>query len=119
MNNNIKKFEDILAWQKGQKLAQNIYKLFKTNKDYSFKDQICRASVSVSNNIAEGFERKSQKEFLMFLYIAKGSCGEVRSMLYLALDLNYISNKNFDFMYNQTTEISKLIAGFIKYLQKK
>jgi len=115
----LEKFEDILAWQKSQNLAKNIYKLFKTNKDYSFRDQICRASVSVSNNIAEGFERKSDKELLMFLYIAKGSCGEVRSMLYLAIDLDYISNKNFNFMYNQTTEISKLIAGLIKYLQKK
>lgn len=119
MNNKIEKFEDILAWQKSQKLAHNAYKLFKTNKDYSFRDQICRASVSVSNNIAEGFERRSTKEFLMFLYIAKGSCGEVRSMLYLALDLNYISDKNFTLMHNQATEISKLIAGFIKYLQKK
>jgi four helix bundle protein len=118
MNNKIEKFEDILAWQKSQKLAHNIYKLFKTNKDYSFRDQICRASVSVSNNIAEGYERKSTKEFLMFLYIAKASCGEVRSMLYLALDLNYISNKNFNLMHSQTTEISKIIAGFIKYLQK-
>ena len=113
----IEKFEDILAWQKSRKLSQNVYKLFKENRDYSFKDQICRASVSVSNNIAEGFERRSKKEFLMFLYIAKGSCGEVRSMLYLATDLGYISDKNFDLMYNQITEISKIIAGFIKYLK--
>ena len=113
----VEKFEDILAWQKSQKLAENVYKLFKVNKDYSFKDQICRASVSISNNIAEGFERKSKKEFLMFLYIAKGSCGEVRSMLYLARNLNYISNKNFDIVHGQVIEISKLISGFVKYLQ--
>lgn len=98
MSSKITKFEDIIAWQKAQKLSLNIYKLFKNNKDYSFRDQICRASVSVSNNIAEGFERRTKKELLAFLFIAKGSCGEVRSMLYIALSLKYISKHNFDIM---------------------
>jgi len=117
MKNKIDKFEDIFAWQKGQELSKNIYQLFGRIRDYSFRDQICRASVSISNNIAEGFERKSKKEFLMFLYIAKGSCGELRSMLYLAVDLSYIDDKNFNLLYNQATEVSKIISGFIKYLQ--
>jgi len=117
MKSKIEKFEDILAWQKSQELSKNIYKLFGGIRDYSFRDQICRASVSISNNIAEGFERKSKREFLMFLYIAKGSCGELRSMLYLAVDLSYINDKNFNLMYNQATEVSKIISGFIKYLQ--
>jgi four helix bundle protein len=74
-------FEDIIAWQKAKDVTSKIYAQFRLNRDYGFKDQIQRASVSVMNNIAEGFERKSNAEFRQFLYIAKGSCGEVRSML--------------------------------------
>ncbi|MDO8609175.1 MAG: four helix bundle protein, partial [bacterium] len=86
------------------------------SKDYSYKDQIQRACISVMNNIAEGFERKGDKEFKHFLFIAKGSCGEVRSMLYIALELNYISQNNFNNLYNLTIEISKILSGFIKSL---
>ena len=82
------RFEDIIAWQKAKEMTVSIYNLFDLNKDYSFKDQIQRASVSIMNNIAEGFERKSNNEFKHFLFIAKGSCGEVRSMLILAKELN-------------------------------
>jgi len=89
----IEKFEDILAWQKAKILTLKIYSLLKGLKDLAFRDQICRASVSIMNNIAEGFERKSDKEFIHFLFIAKGSCGEVRSMLYLAIGLNYIDDE--------------------------
>jgi four helix bundle protein len=89
----IEKFEDILAWQKAKILTFKIYSLLKGLKDLAFRDQICRASVSIMNNIAEGFERKSDKEFIHFLFIAKGSCGEVRSMLYLAIGLNYIDDE--------------------------
>jgi four helix bundle protein len=83
----IKRFEDIIAWQKAKELSVQVYGLFENSKDFGFKDQIQRASVSVMNNIAEGFERRGNKEFRHFLYIAKGSCGEVRSMLYLAKEL--------------------------------
>ncbi len=117
MNKSIKKFEDIIAWQKARKLSLCIYKLFQNNKDFSFKDQICRASISVSNNIAEGFERRSSKEFRAFLYIAKASCGEVRSMLYIALDLEYINEHNFDKLIELSTETSRLIYGFIRNLE--
>ena len=110
------KIEDIIAWQKSRELISIIYLLFKNNRDYSFRDQIQRATVSTMNNIAEGYERKGNKEFAKFLYISKGSCGEVRSMLYLALDLNYISKKEFDDLYTRTSEISRMLSGLIKTL---
>jgi four helix bundle protein len=93
-----------------------IYKVFKDNNDFAFKNQIQRAVVSIMNNIAEGFERKGNKEFKQFLFIAKGSCGEVRSMLYLAFKLNYLSENEFKKLYNLSVEISKILSGFIKTL---
>ncbi len=112
----IEKFEEIIAWQKSKELTVDIYKIFKDSRDFGFRDQIQRASVSIMNNIAEGFERSTNKEFKYFLFIAKGSCGEVRSMLYLALELNYISENDFKKFYNLSLEISKLLSGFIKTL---
>ena len=113
----IKQFEDILAWQKSKKLCLLVYKNFKESKDWSFKDQIQRASVSVMNNIAEGFERKSIKEFRQYLFIAKGSCGEVRSMLYLADELNMIDQNTYKEMNSLALETSRMISGFIKTLK--
>jgi len=110
------KFEDIIAWQKSRTLVVECYKTFRNLKDYSFKDQILRAVVSIMNNIAEGFERKGEKQFRHFLYISKGSCGEVQSMLYLALDLKYISNDQFRDLSDKSIEVSKLLAGLIKSL---
>ncbi len=112
----IEKFEDIIAWQKSKTLSLAIYGTFDSIKDWSFRDQIQRASVSVMNNIAEGFERRGEKEFKHFLFIAKGSCGEVRSMVYLALSLKYISRKEFDELYASSVEISKILSGLIKTL---
>jgi four helix bundle protein len=112
----IEKFEDLICWQKAKETSVVIYRLFKDNRDFSFKDQIQRASVSIQNNIAEGFERGTDRELRQFLYIAKGSCGEVRSMLYLAKDLKYINEKEFDTLFDFTMDISRLIAGFIKKL---
>ncbi len=112
----IEKFEDIISWQKAQELSILIYTLFKVNRDFSFRDQIQRAAVSIGNNIAEGFERKSNNEFRHFLYVAKGSCGEVRSMTELALKLGYIDKRNFDKIHEYCIEISKLISGLIKTL---
>ncbi|MFA6295961.1 MAG: four helix bundle protein [Patescibacteria group bacterium] len=112
----IKKFEEIISWQKAGTLSLNIYKLFKHSRDFSFRDQIQRASISMMNNIAEGFERKTNKEFKNFLYIAKGSCAEVRSMLYIAFKLEYINQKQFNENYKLCLEISKTISGLIKTL---
>ena len=112
----IERFEDVIAWQKAKGLAVQIYTLFENSKDFGFKDQIQHAAVSIMNNIAEGFERKGNKEFAYFLYIAKGSCGEVRSMLILAKELKKISEKDFETLFIQTEEISKIIAGLIKSL---
>jgi len=112
----ISRFEDIIAWQKAKVLTVEVYRLFSDSNDFGFKDQIQRASVSVMNNIAEGFERKSNKEFKYYLFIAKGSCGEVRSMLYLAKELKKISEKEFHFLYNLSQEISKILSGFIETL---
>ncbi|MBI5621898.1 four helix bundle protein [Candidatus Falkowbacteria bacterium] len=112
----IKRFEDIIAWQKAQILSLLIYTSMRDNKDWGFRDQIQRASVSIMNNIAEGFERRTNKEFIAFLYIAKGSCGEVRSMLYIGRELKYIPNDQFTQYIQLATEISKLISGFIKTL---
>ena len=112
----IEKFEDITSWQKAKTMTIGIYKEFYEHRDFGFRDQIQRASVSIMNNIAEGFERKSDKEFKHFLFIAKGSCGEVRSMLYLALDLNYINKENYKKFNDLSIEISKLLSGLIKTL---
>ena len=112
----IEKFEDIIAWQKAKELTLQIYKLFEKSKDYGFRDQIQRASVSVMNNIAEGFERKSNNEFKYFLYVAKGSCGEVRSMLILSKELEIIKAKDTDILLPLSIEISKMLYGLIKTL---
>lgn len=112
----INKFEEIIAWQKSRELCKYIYHLFSKCKDYGFKDQIQRACVSIMNNIAEGFERKGNKEFIHFLFIAKGSSGEVRSMSYLAKDQNFINEFEFNNIYNKTVEISKILSGLIKTL---
>lgn len=113
----IERFEEIIAWQKAKVMCVDVYKLFENSKDFSFKDQIQRASVSVMNNIAEGFERKSNKEFVYFLYVAKGSCGEVRSMLILAKELSKLNPIDAEKLFNQAEEISKMIAGLIRSLK--
>ncbi len=109
-----KSFEEILSWQKGRELVKEIYQLTNTgafSKDFSLKDQIRRAAVSVISNIAEGHERNSNKEFLYFLNIAKGSAGEVRAQLYIALDLKYIGEEDFNRLFDLSREVSRLIFG--------
>ena len=112
----IERFEDILAWQKAKTMTLLVYKSFKSCKDFSFKNQVERASISVMNNIAEGFERQTNKDFRNFLFIAKGSCGEVRSMLSVAKELEYIGEKDFSTVSALTIEISRMLSGFIKTL---
>lgn len=112
----IVKFEEIVAWQKAKELSLLVYKDFCECRDFAFRDQIQRASVSVMNNIAEGFERNTNKEFKNFLYIAKGSCGEVRSMLNLAEELGYITRSQYEDMNSLSLDASRLLSGFIKTL---
>jgi four helix bundle protein len=112
-------FEDILAWQKARQLNKEIYKISNNelfNRDFGLKDQIRRASVSILSNIAEGFERNGSKEFKQFLSIAKGSAGEVRAQLYVALDLGYINKEEFELISGLVIETSKMISGLINYL---
>jgi four helix bundle protein len=116
-----KSFEEITSWQKARQLNKKIYLITEAEafkKDFDLARQIRRCSVSISSNIAEGFERNTDKEFAHFLFVAKGSAGEVRSQLYLALDLNYINQEVFDELLAEITEISRLLSGFIKYLNK-
>lgn len=110
----MKRFEDSVAWQKSKELNIEIYKVFKDSKDFGFKDQILRASVSIMNNVAEGFERSGDKEFRKFLFIAKGSAGEVRSMIILAAELGYISKTEHHTLNGLAEETSKILAGLIK-----
>jgi four helix bundle protein len=117
----IERFEDLEAWRISREITKEVYRISKNDlfiRDYGLRDQICRASVSIMSNIAEGFERDGDKEFVNFLSIAKGSAGEVRSQLYVALDQNYISEKEFDSLYAKTTESSRIISGLIKYLKQ-
>jgi four helix bundle protein len=108
------RFEDIQIWQKAQDLCVLLYLILASNKDFKFRDQLQSAAVSIMNNVAEGFERQNKKEFARFLYIARGSCGEVRSMAYLAVRLKYLSQDQFQDIHNRTTEISRMTHGLIK-----
>ena len=117
----IEKFEDIKAWQEARELLKSIYEITSKgnfSKDWELKNQIRRSAVSVMSNIAEGFDRSSDKEFIQFLRIATGSCSELKSQLYAALDQKYITDKFFSEIYQKTTEVTKLINGFIRYLRK-
>ncbi len=119
--NKIERFEDIVAWQKSRELTQAIYGCATAGpfaRDYGLRDQIQRASVSVMANIAEGFERGGDREFIQFLSHSKGSCGEVKSHLYVALDQRYVTQTQFDGLYTQANQASRLIAGFMRYLQQ-
>ncbi len=110
----IERFEDVVAWQKAKEQSLQVYRYFESSRDFGFRDQVQRASVSVMNNIAEGFERQTNIEFRQFLFIAKGSCAEVRSMLYLAADLKMIDEVKFQKIYQMNIETSRILAGLIK-----
>lgn len=109
----IKQFEDLVCWKKARILTREIYKAFKDSKDRGLKDQIQRASVSIMSNIAEGFERGTRQEFINYLYIAKGSAGEVRAQLYIALDAGYLNIETFKYLNNLAIECSRLIQSFV------
>jgi four helix bundle protein len=117
----IERFEDLEVWQFSRILVKEIYLLTENKyfqKDFGLASQLQRSSVSIMANIAEGFERKSKNEFMQFLYISKASCGELRSHLYILLDLNLSDTLKFNELYQSVEKISKSLSGFIKYLNQ-
>lgn len=113
----IEKFEDIDAWKEARLLVKEIYTYFASNKDYGFKDQIQRAAISIMSNIAEGFDRGSNKEFIQFLIISRGSASELKSLNYAALDIGYLDDKTFNNISERCLKIKNLLNGFIRYLK--
>jgi four helix bundle protein len=119
MNTPIVKFEDLIAWQKAQDLAVKIYGTFEALREFGFRNQICSAAVSVSNNIAEGFDSGSRRNFVRFLNISRNSCNEVKSMCYLAERSNYIETTKKDELINYCNEVTKILAGLIRSIEKQ
>ena len=113
----MKTFENLETWQVAKNLAVQVYQAFRHCRDYGFRDQICRAAVSVSSNVAEGVERNSPAEFRNFLGMAKGSSGELRSPLILAEELGYISCDDFHQLLEQSIRVSLLLGGLIRSIQ--
>jgi four helix bundle protein len=117
----IREFEELEAWKEARALANQIYDLAETtslSKDFGLRDQMRRAAISILSNIAEGFEREGDREFIQFLAQAKGSAGELRSQLYLALDRGYLSSSEFETLREQARSISKMISGLMDYLRR-
>lgn len=117
----IKSFEEFDIWRLAQELAADIYAVCDLNtkirSDFSFRDQIKRAALSISNNIAEGFEYNNNKEFLKFLKYAKGSCGEVRNCLFFAIRVSFVEASEVQFILNKTLQLSSQIGALMKYLR--
>ena len=115
------RFEEIEAWRRARDLCGEIYRVSGKGafaKDFGLRDQMRRASVSIMSNIAEGLERSGSGEFIQFLAIAKGSTGEVRSQLYVALDQNYIARADFSRLSQSAIDTAKMVAGLMNYLRK-
>ena len=119
----ITRFEDIDAWREARKLVRLVYTAISAgdqfSKDFRLASQIQEAAVSAMSNIAEGFSRRGNREFVQFLFIAKSSAAEVQSQLYVALDQKYIDQESFDHVYAQAETVSRLVSGFIKYLNSE
>jgi four helix bundle protein len=117
----VKNFEDLESWKDARALTRAIYQLTrdpKFSKDFGLRDQIRRAAVSIMSNIAEGFERGGNQEFVQFLYVAKASCGEVRSQLYVALDQSYVTQKDCEELTKSFRRLSIMISNLIDYLKR-
>lgn len=118
----INRFEEMKVWKEARIFVPEIYRATSQKYfscDFGLKDQIQRAAVSIMNNIAEGFERDNSKEFIRFLSFSKGSSGEVRSLLYVAFDLKYISQVEFNNLYEKSISIITQLSNFIKYLKQR
>lgn len=119
MDNKIVKFEDLIVWQKAQDLAVEFYSIFKNSKEFDLRSQVIRAALSISNNIAEGFDRHSKKEFIRFLNIALASNSELKSMLYFLKRVELINETDAVKLFDNSIEISKLLNGLIKSINKQ
>ena len=108
------RFEDLEVWKRSAKLSADIYIQLRNLRDFGFKDQITRSGLSIPSNIAEGFERESQKENITFLSYAKGSCGELRCQIYIGMDIDYIPKNVGKKWLQEATEISAMLSGLIK-----
>jgi len=116
----IERFEDIQAWQKARELVRQVYQACTDghlSRDFGLRDQLCRAAVSAMSNIAEGFARQSDKDFAHFLDIARGSVMEVKSLLYVALDADYLEKSRFAMLYKTADETAALVGRFTSYLR--
>ena len=121
MAKKVERFEDLEVWQGARDVVNAVYRASSNGafaRDYGLRDQIRRAVVSVPSNIAEGFSRRSNKEFIQFLFISKGSAAEVQSQLYTALDQDYISQGEFDSIYETLEVVAKQLSRFITYLKE-
>ena len=117
----VRRFEELIAWQKARHLTSALYQMCsggKVHQDFRFAGQLQAAAVSIMSNIAEGFERGSSGEFHQFLKVAKGSCAEVRSLLYVALDVGYLDKPSFDALFAQTEEVGRLVGGLRASVQR-
>ena len=117
----VSSFEDLVAWQKARVLTTDIYKLTRSASfrgDRALASQLQRASVSIMSNIAEGFERTNQGDYHRFLIIAKGSCGEIRAQLYVALDVGYLTQEEFTRLSRNSAEVSRVLGGLIKSVER-
>ncbi len=115
----IEKFEDLKVWQLAREICRDVWHLFETTslgRDFELRNQMNKSSGSIMDNISEGFERNGNREFIQFLSISKGSCGELRSQLYRALDRNHISEEQFRLVADKTEHENKLLGSFISYL---
>ncbi|MBN1558952.1 four helix bundle protein [candidate division KSB1 bacterium] len=119
MSKKISSFEDLEVWKEGMRLACDIYKHLKSSKDFGLKGQMQRASLSIPSNIAEGFERKTNKEFIQFLYISKGSCAELRTQLYLAKNIHEIDAGIAQDLLTRTVALSKMLYRLIETRREK
>ena len=107
-------FEDLEVWKRAARLSSNLYKNLMDLRDYGFRDQITRAGLSIPSNIAEGFERESNRECVRFLLYAKGSCGELRTQIYIGIDIGYIPKEAGLLWIKETKEVSAMLGGLIK-----
>ncbi len=119
----ITRFEDIRGWQEARVLTRQVYSLCKTSpalrRDRRLREQMQAASVSIMSNIAEGISRRTSKEFIQFLFIAKGSAAEEQSLLYVAMDQEYMSDKDFAKLYGKADEVARILSGFITSLLRR